>query len=276
MKLFISYAHVDTFQVKDIVEIFKDAGHDPWFDHRLLPGQDWKAILAKAITDCEVFVYVLSPESIASEWCQWEFAEAVKLGKAILPIRLQTNINPPDAISRYQWADFAEGPTRSAIARLLGGLHQAFVIPKPQAPPAPTNPTGTPAQAALPTTTPPPPAPSSMTAQQYFDRAMEKRKKYDLFGAIEDFTEAIRLKPDFAQAYAFRGFDYSVLRKLDNAIHDYSEVIRIDPHYWTVYNSLARAYRDQGNEVMAQFVERMKKERGGPAYPTDGMPPARS
>ncbi len=148
MKLFISYAHVDKWQVKQLVEILRDAGHDPWFDNKLLPGQDWKHVLRSSIEDCDIFVYALTPESVASEWCQWEFATAVELGKSIIPILIQPKTPIPEAISRYQYADFSEGMTPQAVAKLMGGLtHIAISIPAKDAPPAPTNPVGKPSRA---------------------------------------------------------------------------------------------------------------------------------
>lgn len=148
MRLFISYAHVDKPLVSQLVEILRLGGHDPWFDHRLVPGQDWKAQLLRQITDCEAFLYALSPESVASEWCQWEFAQAVALGRPIIPVLLQAGTHRPEALSRYQYADFSHGPTPEAVASLLGGLLSiAVTIPASQAPPAPSEPRGVPAQA---------------------------------------------------------------------------------------------------------------------------------
>lgn len=147
--VFICYARVDRFQVIQIVEILERAGLDAWFDYRLLPGQDWQAILLDAITACDAFIYVLSPESIASEWCQWEFAHAVELGKPIVPVCVQTNINPPPAIQRYHWADFSQGVTALSAVELIGGLNRAFVVPQSDKPNAPSQPRDLPAQAEI-------------------------------------------------------------------------------------------------------------------------------
>lgn len=148
MKLFISYAHVDKWPIGLLVDVLRDAGHDPWFDNKLLPGQDWKQALKAAIVDCEAFVYALTPESVASEWCQWEFATAVELGKSIIPILVQPKTDIPDAIRRYQYADFSDGLTPKAVAKLVGGIaHIAISIPKDEAPSAPVNPTGKPSRA---------------------------------------------------------------------------------------------------------------------------------
>jgi formylglycine-generating enzyme required for sulfatase activity len=149
MRLFISYAHADAGQVKQIADILRVGGHDPWFDHKLLPGQDWQAELLAAITACDEFVYVLTPESVASEWCQWEFAEAVKQGKPIVPVLLR-KCAPPKTISRYQYADFTDGITPETTARLIAGVYTALKIPAADIPPAPLNPQGTPAQAFQP------------------------------------------------------------------------------------------------------------------------------
>lgn len=122
MKLFISYAHADEYLVRtQIVEILRDANHDPWFDHRLIVGQDWQEQLFNAIQACDAFVYALTPESIASEYCRWEFEQAVEMGKQIVPVLLQKS-DLPDDIKRLQWVDFIKGATGNAVARLLGGL----------------------------------------------------------------------------------------------------------------------------------------------------------
>lgn len=122
MKLFISYAHVDEYIVQQVVHILTEGGHKPWFDQALKVGGDWKKQLQDAIMDSDAFVYALSPESVQSEWCQWEFATAVSLGKPIIPVLLQSKTPLPEALSDYQYADFTKGPTAQSVARLLGGL----------------------------------------------------------------------------------------------------------------------------------------------------------
>ena len=75
-KIFISYAHVDQPRVRELVDILRAGGHDPWFDHRLVVGQPWQDQLLAAISTCDCFLYAMTPEAIASTWCQWEFAQA--------------------------------------------------------------------------------------------------------------------------------------------------------------------------------------------------------
>ena len=47
--------------------------------------------------------------------------------------------------------------------------------------------------------------------------------------AFSDFTEAIRLKPDYAEAYYHRGLTYFYKKDYGKAINDYTEAIRLRP-----------------------------------------------
>lgn len=67
MKLFICYSRTDIWQINQLIDMLRDFGHDPWFDNRLMPGQDWKTVLAQMVIDCDTFIYALTPESVASE-----------------------------------------------------------------------------------------------------------------------------------------------------------------------------------------------------------------
>lgn len=144
-RIFISYAKVDIYLVKQLVGILYAASHEPWFDHQLIPGQDWKLQLVSAIDRCGAFVYALTPESVASEWCRWEFAKAVELGKTVIPVLFQTNTQLPEAVQRFQYVDFTQGPTPEATARLLAGLSRRAIVP-PFIPAAPENPQGFPSR----------------------------------------------------------------------------------------------------------------------------------
>jgi DNA segregation ATPase FtsK/SpoIIIE-like protein len=162
MRLFISYARIDITQVKPLVEILRTGGHDPWFDRELLVGDDWKAQLQKALEASDGFVYALTPDSVASEWCQWEFAEAVRLGKPVIPVLIREETVLPPSIAARQYADFSDGVTGQAVARLLGGLAAlAQKIPKKEVH-APASPSGSPA-----------------SVDELYDRAVEVAKEQD-------------------------------------------------------------------------------------------------
>ena len=123
MQLFISYAHVDKYHMEiSILPTLKEGGHTPWYDHELLPGQIWENKLRKSISECEVFLYILTPESINSYWCRWEFNTAADFQKRFIPILLRSNAVIPHPISRFQCSDFTNGPTMISVEKLHKGL----------------------------------------------------------------------------------------------------------------------------------------------------------
>jgi hypothetical protein len=145
MRLFISYARVDKPTVRQIVEILRDGDHDPWYDHQLKAGEKWEDQLEKAIKGCEVFLYMLTPESVVSGYCMWEFKQAVEMGKPVLPLLLRPNTRIPKPISSIQYVDFSDGITASAVARLMGGLSNlAKKLPPRAVADVPDDPTGIP------------------------------------------------------------------------------------------------------------------------------------
>jgi len=65
--------------------------------------------------------------------------------------------------------------------------------------------------------------------------------------AIEDFTEAIILRPnDFKEAYNNRGTAYIDLNDYSNALQDLDRAISIDPNYSSAYNNRGNVYRELG------------------------------
>jgi len=68
--------------------------------------------------------------------------------------------------------------------------------------------------------------------------------------AIEDYNEAIRLNPHYANAYNNRGYTYSDLGQHQQAIEDYNEAIRLKPENTSAYHNRGQAYFIQGNKEL--------------------------
>ncbi len=84
-------------------------------------------------------------------------------------------------------------------------------------------------------------------ADAYYYRAYAYWKKGDLDRAITDLSEAIRLNPQDALAYHNRGNAYSAKGDLDRAITDLSEAIRLNPEYTLAYHNRGNAYSSKGD-----------------------------
>lgn len=110
---FISYARADTAYVTELTRELQVLGRTPWLDADDIPaGSTWREELVAAIESAIVFVFVISPDSVASEECRRELDHAVEVGKRLIPVRLCVAPTPP-ALAPIQWIE-AETPAQTA------------------------------------------------------------------------------------------------------------------------------------------------------------------
>ncbi len=95
--------------------------------------------------------------------------------------------------------------------------------------------------------------------------AYVKRGKLNLFQrnyelAIDDYTEVIRLKPDYVEAYGNRGFAKTEIENYESAIEDYNEIIRLMPCSAKAYNGrgLAQGRMGEYESAIDDYTEAIK------------------
>jgi tetratricopeptide (TPR) repeat protein len=76
-------------------------------------------------------------------------------------------------------------------------------------------------------------------ALSYFYRGLATGFKGDTKGAISDFDEAVRLNPNYTQAYEYRGIARAQSGNFKEAVTDFKKVIELDPKSATGYSCLA-------------------------------------
>ena len=97
-------------------------------------------------------------------------------------------------------------------------------------------------------------------AEAYSSRGAAYRSKEKFEEAARDFSEAIRLYPNWAYAYFERGWTYQLKGDPDKAIPDYQEAIRYDSNYgWAYYDrGLLYLRRQQWDSAIADFDEAIR------------------
>jgi len=72
-------------------------------------------------------------------------------------------------------------------------------------------------------------------------------RKGEYAQAIKDYDEAIKLMPNFANAFNNRGVAYQKMVDYDRAIQDFDAAINIDPNYASAFANRAETYQKMGD-----------------------------
>jgi len=123
MKIFISYARVDKPYCVQIVNTLDV--HQVWYDQRLYAGQQWWKEILRRLDWCEGFVYLLSPDSVQSEYCRREFELAESLGRQIIPILIVPNTPIPTWLANFHYIDLTGGLSVTNVTELLNSVYVA-------------------------------------------------------------------------------------------------------------------------------------------------------
>ena len=132
-QVFISYAKKDYIAadgnaipgnfVDKVIEAFQQEGITYWLDREQLSGgETYAARIAQNIRECDVFLFLSTEASNASEWIRREIGTAVNQGKRIIPVRLDNSVYD-DAVNLYlssvQYIDWMELGQKEALRRIV-------------------------------------------------------------------------------------------------------------------------------------------------------------
>ncbi|MBT9312410.1 toll/interleukin-1 receptor domain-containing protein [Leptothoe kymatousa] len=107
--LFISYSRKDTEFVRTLDAALIRSKYDTWVDwQNIPPTADWWEEIESGIEAAHSFIFILSPDSVASKVCRKEVDHAVKSNKRLIPIVRRDveagNVHPE--LAKINWIHF--------------------------------------------------------------------------------------------------------------------------------------------------------------------------
>lgn len=103
-QIFISYSSYDLNFVNKLVEYIENNNFNCWYAYRNInPGTNWRSHIARAISESDVVLLILSNNSIKSEDISRELSLAKTCKKQVIPFKID-NVIPPFGVIAYSLA----------------------------------------------------------------------------------------------------------------------------------------------------------------------------
>lgn len=290
--VFISYRRTNAPWALAIFQNLNNNGYDVFFDFNGIASGDFESVILGNIKARAHFIVLLTPSALErcgeqGDWLRREIETALEFKRNIVPLMLEGFDFSTPAIANQLTGRLAALKSYNALRvpadyfmEAMDRLRQKFL--------------NIPLEAVLHSATPavrevtknqqsaadmaPAVQEEELTAQQWFERGVEatnhddeirfnsqairlkpdfadafnnrglaRQAKGDLEGALTDYDEAIRLKPDYALAFNNRGTARSDKDDLDGALLDFNEAIRLRPEYALAFSNRGAARKDKGD-----------------------------
>ncbi|AFY40594.1 TIR protein [[Leptolyngbya] sp. PCC 7376] len=109
LDVFVSYSRADSDFVRQLNDALQVQEKTTWFDQEsIASGSDFQQEIFHGIESCDNFLFVISPNSVNSDYCGGEVEHAAKLNKRIVTV-LHRSVNPASLhpeLAKIQWIDF--------------------------------------------------------------------------------------------------------------------------------------------------------------------------
>jgi CHASE2 domain-containing sensor protein len=136
--VFISFSSKDEALASELQQFLKDNGQPAWLcKEHIESGGVWADAIAAAIERCRVVLFVLSKDSLASEYCLDEITMAKKRKKRIIPLRID---NTPLSgryelhLAAAQEIDGRNSDHAALFPRVIASVNRVLAVEQPAPP----------------------------------------------------------------------------------------------------------------------------------------------
>ena len=273
LKGFITYSHKDTEAKDELITrlaVMKQQNElITWHDNEMLPSDKWREeIFSTRLPDSDLLLYLVSAASLASENCNKELGIALKKNMKPIPIILEDCDWKKHQLGEFQALPDKGNPINEWHPESKGWQNVVDGIRKfVDAMQSQTDSSSGTSEKELRAELAFQQGNFLMTLRQIdkaieaYSRAIELNPNYayaynnrgiaygqkgEFDRAIADFDKAIEISSRYAEAYSNRGVAYSGKGEFDRAIEDYNTAIELNPNYADAYNNRGSTYRSQG------------------------------
>ena len=97
-------------------------------------------------------------------------------------------------------------------------------------------------------------------AEAYYRRGWTRRNEGDFEGAVSDFEQTLRYRPEFSNAYLGRGIVYRDEGNFQRAIADFNQALKINPDHADAYYQRGKTYGEKGDmkRAVADYDEAIR------------------
>ena len=140
LRVFLSYAKEDKETARGIYESLVSQNVQVWFDEEsLLPGQEWRLEIERAINNADVVIICCSQESIGKNgFINKEIKIALEKSEEkaegsifIIPARIEECI-VPERLSKWQWVDLFTANGHEKLLKTLKSVADTLKKPLPR------------------------------------------------------------------------------------------------------------------------------------------------
>ena len=256
--VFLSYRRTNIPWALAIFQNLTQHGYDVFFDYNGIASGDFERVILGNITARAHFLVLLTPSALErcdnpADWLRREIETALASKRNIVPLMLEGfDFGTPRianqlrgklaALKHYNGLSIPPEYFLEAMERLRGRYLNVPLI-------AVLHPASLSAQrAATEQKAAADAAPAvkeeELTAQQWFERGIAAT---DVDEKLRFYSEAIRIKPDYADAFNNRGVARREKGDVEGALQDYNEAIRIKPDHSNAFLNRGVARRAKGD-----------------------------